>query len=342
MDVLDPKTIRRIFLIHYGALGDFILSLPLLGALHETFDSAVITVFGRLDYLDLVKGTFSRLTLQSPAHPTIRSLYINDPDRPPAPLQADLAILLSRHLDPVVAGNLRTAGVSQVWSLDFFPPPGQPLHLSEHLLGQARAFYPFSQPQPVRLQATAASRTGGKEWLTRQGVDWDRPILAFHPGSGSRLKLWPAANLAALIDWAGLSFNIQPLLISGPADDDTTSAVLNLIKSPAPIIARHLPLSELSGILSLCAGLVGHDSGITHLAAALGLRVATIFGPTDPVIWAPDSPLAIIVSAPTACAPCGLSQARECLDQICLTSITLDQVKQAVTQMMRLNSTRPS
>ncbi|MBF0551104.1 MAG: glycosyltransferase family 9 protein [Deltaproteobacteria bacterium] len=342
MNVLDPKTIRRIFLIHYGALGDFILSLPLLGALHATFDLADITVFGCLDYLDLIKGIFPRLILQSSAHPTIRALYVNDPDRPPAPLPADLAILLTRHLDPVVAGNLRAAGVSQVWPLDFFPPPGQRHHLSEHLLGQAQAFYPFLRPLPVRLQPTPANRAGGKEWLTQHGVDWARPVLAFHPGSGSRLKLWPAANLAALIDWAGLSFNIQPLLIVGPADDDAAAAVLNLIKSPTPIIARHLPLSELSGILSLCAGLVGHDSGIAHLAAALGLRVVTIFGPTDPLIWAPGSPLAIIVSAPSACAPCGLSQARECPEQICLTSLTLDQVKQAVTRMMMLNSIRPA
>ncbi|MBF0474498.1 MAG: glycosyltransferase family 9 protein [Deltaproteobacteria bacterium] len=342
MDILDPKIIRRILLIHYGALGDFILSLPLVGALHETFNLADITVFGCLDYLDLVKGIFHRLTIQSSAHPTIRSLYVHDPDQPPAPLQADLAILLSRHLDPVVAGNLQMAGVSQVRSLDFFPPPGQRLHLSEHLLVQAQAFYPLLRPSPVRLRATPADRAGGKDWLTRHGVDWARPVLAFHPGSGSRLKLWPAANLAALIDWAGLSFNIQPLLISGPADDDAATAVLNLIKSPTPIIARHLPLSELSGILSLCTGLVGHDSGITHLAAALGLRVVTIFGPTDPVIWAPDSPLAIIVSAPTACGPCGLSQAGACPDQICLTSITIDQVKQAATQMMSLNSTRHS
>ena len=64
---------------------------------------------------------------------------------------------------------------------------------------------------------------------------------------------------------------------------------------------RDLPLVELAAALAGCRALLGHDSGISHLAAALGLPTLALFGPTDPAQWAPRGPAATWLRAAGGC-----------------------------------------
>jgi len=85
-----------------------------------------------------------------------------------------------------------------------------------------------------------------------------------------------------------LRLGIRTMLIEGPADTEPSEEVASRLCSALPVTrAAGLSLPHLAALLSQCCFYVGNDSGVSHLAAALGVPTATIFGPTDPAIWKP-------------------------------------------------------
>jgi len=79
--------------------------------------------------------------------------------------------------------------------------------------------------------------------------------------------------------------SFEPIIIGGEADENAIAVMRPLL--PDFHIHDNLPLMDVASILSVANGFIGNDSGITHLAAALGIPVVALFGPTDPAIWAP-------------------------------------------------------
>jgi hypothetical protein len=114
-------------------------------------------------------------------------------------------------------------------------------------------------------------------------------FLAVHPGSGSPDKNWPAERFVEL---ARRLSDARPwLLVQGPAEE-------RMAVPPDAIVARDWPLRLLGATLARAALFVGNDSGVAHLAAASGAPTLTLFGPTDPAIWAPVGPSVASVRAP--------------------------------------------
>ena len=135
---------------------------------------------------------------------------------------------------------------------------------------------------PPDLEATDAERAEAEAFVADRVADRLPPgFLALHPGSGSPAKNWPPARFAALARVLGPT---PWLLVEGPADVDAARA---LASSESVVPARGLSARAL-GVLLAHAGLfVGHDSGVTHLAAAWGVPTLALFGPTDPALWSP-------------------------------------------------------
>jgi len=113
----------------------------------------------------------------------------------------------------------------------------------------------------------------------------NKKAVIIHPGSGSPAKNWPAEKFAALAGKIRNETDFEPLVIGGEADVKEITCMRSLL--PDFHIHDNLPLLEVASILSAAGGFVGNDSGITHLAAALGIPTVALFGPTDPAIWAP-------------------------------------------------------
>ena len=82
---------------------------------------------------------------------------------------------------------------------------------------------------------------------------------------------------------------VPGVLICGPAEEERGISRLLSTLSPAWKVLRNAPLPELAAILARCEVFAGHDSGVTHLAAAVGTRTLALFGPTDPRVWGPRS-----------------------------------------------------
>ncbi len=115
-------------------------------------------------------------------------------------------------------------------------------------------------------------------------------FLAIHPGSGSPRKNWPGERFARLVE--ELTRGAPWLLILGPAEREPARALERL---PGAVVARDLPPRVLAALLSRAGVFVGNDSGISHLAAAAATPTVTLFGPTDPTIWAATGPKVKVV-----------------------------------------------
>jgi hypothetical protein len=156
------------------------------------------------------------------------------------------------------------------------PEPDSAIHVSDHQLaavGAEAGPFPRLTVSPAKVQAlkqTLAFESG--------------PPVFIHAGAGGDLKRWPLEQFLELArDLAGRGF--PPVFLFGPADETVQRDFLDA-GTPYRFVSSP-PLSDLASLLSLGAGFVGNDSGPAHVAAAAGVTVLALFGPTDPALWAP-------------------------------------------------------
>ena len=130
----------------------------------------------------------------------------------------------------------------------------------------------------------------------RAAVRHFRADVALHPGSGSQTKNWPVENWIKLGNDL-LSNGRQILILAGEADRERTEQLKSAWKNDAVQFAENLPLPQIAALLE-GRDFVGHDSGISHIAAAAGARCLLLFGWTDPAIWAPANHNVTVLRAP--------------------------------------------
>ncbi|HYU44021.1 MAG TPA: glycosyltransferase family 9 protein [Vicinamibacteria bacterium] len=160
------------------------------------------------------------------------------------------------------------------------PPPAGP-HAAAWLAQAVARLGADPAVTPPIFAPSEAESAQARPWLDRLGPGF----LAVHPGSGARGKNWPAERFASLVEHVadGRPF----VLAEGPADAEAAAPAARL---PSVVHARGLPPRVLGAVLARAGLYVGNDSGISHLAAAWGAPVVTLFGPTDPAQWAPIGP----------------------------------------------------
>ena len=147
-----------------------------------------------------------------------------------------------------------------------------------------------------RIFPSVKDREFAREFLSSRS----QPIMAIHPGSGSQAKNWPIENWISLFSPDdGFADLERVIVVSGEADEAQTGQLQRQWKNRGVRFATNLPLPHLSAVLEH-ATFIGHDSGISHLAAAAGANCILLFGPTDPNVWAPKNDNVQILRAPNA------------------------------------------
>jgi len=268
-----PSTLKRILILRGGALGDFIVTLPALRLLREHGPHARIELVGNPRAAELGRATGLLDTVHAQSEARWAQLYDPAPLTPALQTWLDgFDLIVSFWPDP--EGELRQhfAARGPAFIADTAPPTTAPAaaHFCNALrpLGLATDDFAFRLNFPADIRAEATRRLAGLE-----------NFIALHPGSGSPRKNWPLDRWTEYIARVG-----QPLLII------TGEAEAHHPGRPETETIRHAhewPLPVLGAALERCAQFVGHDSGISHLAAAAGAACIVLFGPTDPAIWAP-------------------------------------------------------
>jgi ADP-heptose:LPS heptosyltransferase len=234
----------------------------------------------------------------------------------------DAILVFGKSSSKFLAENLKRARAKQVILLPSFPPEDLKVHVADYLVDSLKAsgFGGENSFSPLRLPEEVMSFARG--FLGNFGWKEADRVLAIHPGSGSPAKNWSLENFARVAK--GVSERARVLLISGPANDGVEE-VRKALKKADSLVVDNLPLFQLAALLQTSKAYLGNDSGITHLAAALGLPTVAIFGPTDPAIWSPRGPGVRIFSERSSCSSCSSEARSECSRQ-CLENIKPDRV----------------
>lgn len=264
----------RVLVIRGGAIGDFILTLPALRLLRDTIAGCHLEVIGYPGIAALAQAASLADTVRSLEHRTMAPLFAKN-----APIDEALAqhlrsfnMVVSFLYDPdgLFRASLERVGVKTLIECN---PRVQPDggHASKQLAQGLEKIAMFLEDEHL-LRAHFESKPPPQK------------RVAIHVGSGSPKKNWPLAQ------WLTLAAEIQTddteiVFITGEAEE---ARGLHL---PAHHTTWHsLPLVELARQLATCTAFLGHDSGISHLAAACGVPSLLLFGPTDPAVWAPPQP----------------------------------------------------
>lgn len=154
--------------------------------------------------------------------------------------------------------------------------------------------------------------------------------IILHPGSGSKKKVWPLEKFLDLVHFLQKHFTSRVLIVMGPAEGGEIQKAFEEIQwemgSHAPLLVKGLSLLGLASVIEGCRLFIGNDSGITHMAVALGLPTVAIFGPTDPKVWAPRGKNVVIVRREIECSPCPQEKFIQCQQFDCLKEVELEDV----------------
>lgn len=279
------RTRGKILVIRGGAIGDFILTLPAIAALRRQFPEAHIEVLGypHIIQLAVAGGLVDRV--QSIEARALAGFFARH-----GQLEEDLAdyfsefdIIISYLYDPddIFRTNIARCSPAQFIVGPYRPNEREKVHATKVYLQPLERLAIFDADHLPRLSVNSLPSTLNQ--------------LALHPGSGSDKKNWPEEKWADLLQHVVNSTRFDLLLIGGEAEGERLQRLAAALPPQRTRVAQSLPLAELARLLQQCTAFVGHDTGISHLAAALGLPGIVLWGNSIEQIWRPPhEPVAIL------------------------------------------------
>jgi heptosyltransferase-2 len=284
---------RDILVIRGGAIGDFILTLPVLAALRQRFPQARLSVLGRPHIPQLAQVGGLADEVHSIEARWLVPLFVREGDlgREAREFFARFDLVVSYLSDPdgIFYENLTRYSGARLIAGPHRPDESLPLHATEVFLKPLEALG-IGRADPVPRLPLGAHQSS-----CTPGPETSPPTVSLHPGSGSERKNWPELKWDELISRLLEENRLDVLLVGGEAEASRLDRLAAGRSSPRLRLARHLPLVDLARRLEGCTAFVGHDSGLSHLAAALGLPCVILWGDSVETVWRPQSDRCIIL-----------------------------------------------
>ena len=285
---------KRILVIRGGALGDFVLTLPAIKMLRDRFPRAHIEILGHKHIIALTEKRFYADAIRSIESAQMAGFFAKDSALAPewAAYFGSFDLILSYLFDPdgIFAANLRRCGVA---TLIMGPAKLGNHEHAAHQLAKPLELLGLRLENPgARIFLSEADRQHARAFLGNR----EPRLVAIHPGSGSETKNWPIENWRQLGEFL-FSSGCSLLVIVGEADEQQARFLESAWQGKPVQFVKNETLPRIAALLE-SALFVGHDSGISHLAAAVGARCLLLFGPTDPAVWAPANESVSVLQAP--------------------------------------------
>ncbi len=272
----------QILILRGGAIGDFILTVPAINALQAHYQGTThLIAYPRMKDLALLTALAD--SFGSLDSPDVARLFADGADvsdhMASRIVSSDVVVSFLHDPEDVVTANLEKAGAKKVVAVSPMITKG---HAADHFLESlAQLGVPSDAPAVPRLKLPQEFVDSCSARRNELGDD----VIVLHPSSGSPAKNWPTEKFAELARRLKDKHDASVVFLLGEADEAAADILAEAV--PEFPVIREQNLAQLAGILAASVTFVGNDSGMAHLAAALGARVLALFGPTDPDVWSP-------------------------------------------------------
>ncbi|MBP8605057.1 MAG: glycosyltransferase family 9 protein [Phycisphaerae bacterium] len=298
----NQEQIRNGVILHPGAVGDCLLTLPLADYMKKVFGLDQMDFIGRTEYIDFYPGRTCIDRIRSIESIELHrlfedknSFFLEDKDRlleAFAGYEQIVSFLGAGH--PSFETNLlftvHSTHSADVAVLSSAIPDDYTAHITDFYLQQFLNEHHLEQADAkiesdALIVPVASDYSAGQEMLEQIGIQHEQPIAVIHPGSGSPAKSWHWTNYLQLGSELKAN-NIQTIFILGPAEQDRMPEESAQIREKE-IVLENLTLGQVVQLLTQADVFVGNDSGISHLSGMLGKRTIALFGPTNPAHFHP-------------------------------------------------------
>ena len=271
----------KILVIRGGAIGDFVLTLPALAALRRQFPRTHLEVLGypHIAGLALAAGTVNEV--RSIEAGALAGFFARNGNLAPHLVDyfSGFDLIISYLYDPdlIFQTNVRRCSRAQFIAGPHRPDEAGDLHATETFLKPLERLAIFEADPVPHLEVARAPEAAllPGRWL------------AVHPGSGSERKNWPEGHWLELLRHVVTTTEFNLLLAGGEAERGRLERLERMLPTTRIRLMQGQPLPELAGWLAACRAFIGHDSGISHLAAAVDLPALILWGDTVENVWRP-------------------------------------------------------
>lgn len=328
----------RILLVRLSSMGDVILTTPLVRALRTRHPEAEIIYLTRPGFAPLVADHPAGVEVMTfdPRTEELRALAMRLRARQFTHLLDLHGVARTRLLRLLVPGQWRGYSKRRIarWMLvhtkrDIY---GDALPEAERYFEAARDLNVTPDGGPADVGIGPAATASAATWLERHGLGISRPIVALAPGAAHFTKRWPTPH------WETLSRTLvaqgyDVAVLTGTDFRDEGAAIAGAGGANAVSTAGALGLMETAAVLRMARVAVSGDTGLMHLATAVGTRVVALFGPTVRQFgFFPYRSPATVLEVTLSCRPCSAQGGPVCPlgHHKCLREISSERVATAV------------
>jgi heptosyltransferase-2 len=352
------SALKRVLVRAPNWIGDAVMCEPAVSALHRLFPQAELTLLAKPAVAELFRG-----------HPAVSHVLVYEDRGEHAGLTGkwrlarvmrrgrfDLAVLFQNAFEAALlaflAGIPRRYGYAtdgrRLLLSDPVPRPGKKAvtHQVEYYLGMLRPLGCEERAVPPRLALLPEEDTAMARRLAQSGVTGSELLIGLNPGSTyGGAKRWLPERFAETADRLAGQVGAKVLIVGASGEEPLAQAIAGRIKAATVVLSGKTSVRELMAAVRRCAVFITNDTGPMHIAAAFGVPVVAVFGPTDWRTTAPFGTGHALVHQPVDCSPCLL---RECpIDHRCMTRVTVDEVYQAAvvqlaSRQAAVSGTQPS
>ena len=337
----DNTPAPNILAVRFGSIGDILLTTPLLRSIRHSHPGARVTVLTKREYVPLLSH-----------NPNVHRVLGHAPDRSLLGLAAELRGDQYTHLLDL-HDNLRSRALRLL-------VPGRWRSYPKHRMARAllirakrnryRDRRPvaeryFSAARDLRVKPDGAppdfflgaeAREQATAWLASVGLSAEDDIIAFAPGAAHATKRWPIEHWQRLVD-RSVEDGFAVVIAGGPDDAPLGSRLVAGQEARVANAAGVFGLQATGALLQRARALVSGDTGVMHMATAVGTPVLALFGPTVEAFgFFPYSRLATVLELPLPCRPCTAHGGRVCPlgHHRCLVDITPETVYQVLRRTL--------
>jgi len=332
----------RILLIKPSSLGDIVHAFPVVSAIKTQWPGSHITWLVKRQWADLVERA-EGIDRVWPVEMTIRS-WIRE-GRALRAQRFDIAIDLQGLFRSAIVARFSGAPTrigfangregSPWFYTQRIPVLSPDIHAVDRYLSVAAALGSSLPGKPrFGLRLLEKDMATVRELCRRKGFSMDKPWVAMNIGARWPTKRWPLASFAAVVDQLHETHR-DPVVMIGSADERAyTNRLRALTDRPFVDLSGEIPLGCLPALLSTATAMITNDSGPMHIAAALGVPIITMFGPTSAIRTGPYGAGHHVLAGQVSCSPCFSRVCRHDPELECLHLIKPTQVVDVIRPLL--------